>query len=206
MTTTWTEREKGHMRQALVLAERALDTLEVAVGCVFVSLETGEVVTSGHNDTNARFDATRHAEIVAFEAVADKLIAASRARAAALGREHEAPRAHEPRSRFLCAAGRDLPLRGIELYVTVEPCIMCAAFLSEMGISRVTYGCANPRFGGTGTVQAINEIESPMHHPYEARGGLLQDEAIELLQRFYAQNNPRTHGGGAEGEDGKELD
>jgi len=49
------------------------------------------------------------------------------------------------------------PLADTTLYVTVEPCIMCAAALRQMGIKRVFYGCANERFGGCGSVLGVNE-------------------------------------------------
>jgi tRNA-specific adenosine deaminase 2 len=43
------------------------------------------------------------------------------------------------------------------LYVTVEPCIMCAAALRELGIQSVYFGCWNERFGGTGSILSIHE-------------------------------------------------
>ena len=49
------------------------------------------------------------------------------------------------------------PLRDITLYVTVEPCIMCASALLQMGIKQVVYGCDNERFGGCGSVLAVND-------------------------------------------------
>jgi tRNA-specific adenosine deaminase 2 len=48
------------------------------------------------------------------------------------------------------------PLANTTLYVTVEPCIMCASALRQMGIERVFYGCANERFGGCGSVLGVN--------------------------------------------------
>ena len=47
--------------------------------------------------------------------------------------------------------------RRAELYVTCEPCIMCAAALSLVGLRRVVFGCANDRFGGCGSVLAVHE-------------------------------------------------
>lgn len=44
------------------------------------------------------------------------------------------------------------PLSEITLYVTVEPCVMCASALRQIGIGRVVYGCGNERFGGCGSV------------------------------------------------------
>lgn len=49
------------------------------------------------------------------------------------------------------------PLSDTVLYVTVEPCIMCASALRQMGIKEVFYGCANERFGGCGSVLGVNE-------------------------------------------------
>lgn len=51
----------------------------------------------------------------------------------------------------------DYPLSTTTLYVTVEPCIMCASALRQLGINQVFYGCANDRFGGCGSVLGVNE-------------------------------------------------
>ena len=50
----------------------------------------------------------------------------------------------------------DHPLRETTLYVTVEPCIMCASALRQMGIKEVYFGCENDRFGGCGSVLGVN--------------------------------------------------
>lgn len=47
-------------------------------------------------------------------------------------------------------------LQETDLYVTVEPCIMCASALRQYGIRSVYYGCTNDRFGGTGGVLSIH--------------------------------------------------
>ncbi|KAJ1328445.1 hypothetical protein BSLG_010177 [Batrachochytrium salamandrivorans] len=44
-----------------------------------------------------------------------------------------------------------------DLYVTVEPCVMCAAALRQLGIRRVVYGCGNDKFGGCGSVFNIHQ-------------------------------------------------
>ena len=48
------------------------------------------------------------------------------------------------------------PLSSITLYVTVEPCVMCASALRQIGIGKVVYGCGNDRFGGCGSVIDVN--------------------------------------------------
>jgi len=54
---------------------------------------------------------------------------------------------------------KEFPLgifRDTDLYVTVEPCIMCASALRQLRIRAVYYGCSNDRFGGTGGVFSIH--------------------------------------------------
>ena len=51
----------------------------------------------------------------------------------------------------------EYPLSTTTLYVTVEPCIMCASALRQLGIKRVYYGCGNDRFGGCGSVLGVNQ-------------------------------------------------
>ena len=48
-------------------------------------------------------------------------------------------------------------LEGIEVYVTCEPCIMCAEALALIKVSKVYFGCYNQRFGGNGSVLYVNE-------------------------------------------------
>ncbi len=49
------------------------------------------------------------------------------------------------------------PFSDITLYVTVEPCVMCASALRQIGIGAVFYGCGNDRFGGCGSVINVND-------------------------------------------------
>ncbi|ORY33120.1 cytidine deaminase-like protein [Naematelia encephala] len=82
------------------------------------------------------------------------------------------------------------PLSSITLYVTVEPCVMCASALRQIGIGRVVYGCGNDRFGGCGSVLDISSSESNnIHPPFTAVGGYYREEAIMLLRRFYLSEN-----------------
>ena len=50
------------------------------------------------------------------------------------------------------------PLSQTTLYVTVEPCTMCASALRQVGIKEVFYGCENDRFGGCGSVLGVNTL------------------------------------------------
>ena len=149
-----------HMRAALAEAESALRAREVPVGCVFVHPTLG-VVGRGHNNTVASCNATRHAEFEAIDTVY---------------REHG-------------GAGASRVLAECSLYVTVEPCIMCASALRQVGIRRVVYGCGNDKFGGCGSVIPVHAEALESTPPLEARGGVLVDEAITLLRLFYSQEN-----------------
>ena len=74
------------------------------------------------------------------------------------------------------------------LYVTVEPCIMCASALRQLRTRRVVFGCRNDKFGGCGSVLSIHSDPHP-DPPLQATGGLREEEAVALLRLFYAQEN-----------------
>ncbi|OJJ06881.1 hypothetical protein ASPVEDRAFT_201184 [Aspergillus versicolor CBS 583.65] len=82
-------------------------------------------------------------------------------------------------------------LRSTDLYVTVEPCVMCAAALRQYQIRSVYYGCGNERFGGTGSILSLHS-DSAIDRPYSVYGGLQRKEAIMLLRRFYIQENEKA--------------
>ncbi|XP_078505128.1 tRNA-specific adenosine deaminase 2 isoform X3 [Lissotriton helveticus] len=79
------------------------------------------------------------------------------------------------------------------LYVTVEPCIMCASALRLLNIPLVVYGCRNDRFGGCGSVLNIATDDLPnTGTPFECIGGYRAEEAVEMLKTFYKQENPNA--------------
>ncbi|RXK35380.1 tRNA-specific adenosine deaminase 2 [Tremella mesenterica] len=85
------------------------------------------------------------------------------------------------------------PLNSITLYVTVEPCVMCASALRQIGIGRVLYGCGNERFGGCGSLLDIHSTPHlPTDPPFVAQGGYYREEAIMLLRRFYMSENSKA--------------
>jgi len=81
--------------------------------------------------------------------------------------------------------------RQTDLYVTVEPCIMCASALRQYQIRRAYFGCSNERFGGVGSILSLHS-DSGIDPPYSVYGGLFHEEAIMLLRRFYVQENDRA--------------
>lgn len=74
-------------------------------------------------------------------------------------------------------------LRDCTLYVTVEPCLMCAGAIGWSQVSRVVYGAPAPRRGYLGLTRA----DRPVLHPQTAvASGVLADEALALMRRFFA--------------------
>jgi tRNA(adenine34) deaminase len=84
------------------------------------------------------------------------------------------------------AAAGDWRLVDCDLYVTKEPCVMCAGALVHVRIRRVIFGCADPRSGGAGGV--INLLRHPaLNHRCEITSGVLQNECATILQDFFRQ-------------------
>jgi len=185
------------MREALAMAELALNTNETPVGCVFV--HQGTIIGRGMNATNRTYNGTRHAEFIALNDI--------------LSNSHSSSSKEEEGRRKW---GLEV-LKECILYVTVEPCIMCASLLRQMGIKKVFFGAGNEKFGGTGGVLRVHEgngrrvrkseddgerdgnerqdgerEERWKEGDYEVSGGWLREEAILLLRRFYVQENERA--------------
>jgi tRNA(adenine34) deaminase len=82
------------------------------------------------------------------------------------------------------AAVGDWRLTDCDLYVTKEPCAMCAGALVHVRIHRVIFGCADPRAGAAGSV--INLVQLPsLNHQCDITSGVLQNECSVILQDFF---------------------
>ncbi|XP_006035373.1 tRNA-specific adenosine deaminase 2 [Alligator sinensis] len=153
------------MDRALRMAKEALENGEVPVGCLMVY--KNEILAMGRNEVNETKNATRHAEMVAIDQVLDWC------------HQHD----KDPDEVFAHTA----------LYVTVEPCIMCAAALRMMKIPLVVYGCQNERFGGCGSVLNISSDDLiGTGEPFQCIAGYRAEEAVEMLKTFYRQENPNA--------------
>ena len=75
-------------------------------------------------------------------------------------------------------------LRGAELYVTVEPCPMCAGALVLSRISRLVFGCPDPRAGACGTLYDIVR-DTRLNHRCAVRSGVLENECADLMTSFF---------------------
>jgi tRNA(adenine34) deaminase len=93
------------------------------------------------------------------------------------------------------AAVGDWRLVDCDLYVTKEPCPMCAGAIVHTRIRRVIFGCADVRAGAAGTV--MNLLQNPaLNHICEITSGVLQTECAQLLQSFFRKKRKRTEEAG----------
>lgn len=163
--------DSHYMALALEQARLGMERGEVPIGAVLVDDATGEVLASAHNETETASDPTAHAEMLCLR------------RAAA-------------------AAGRSGAWRAVgtaSLFVTAEPCPMCAGAIMQSRIPRVVYGCRNDRLGADGSYVSlfppwrggdggVDESRAPPHpfHPnVDIERGVSHDECQELLKLFF---------------------
>ncbi len=84
-------------------------------------------------------------------------------------------------------------LRGMDLYVTLEPCTMCAAAISFARIENLYFGAYDPKGGAV--VSGVRFYESPTcHHRPQIHGGLLEDECSLILKKFFKNKRKKTSG------------
>src|SRR3954466_15674238 len=88
------------------------------------------------------------------------------------------------------AAVGDWRLNDCDLYVTKEPCPMCAGALVHVRMRRVIFGCADPRSGGAGGTMNLLQMPGLNHH-CEIRSGVLQDECAAILQEFFRKKRAK---------------
>lgn len=70
------------------------------------------------------------------------------------------------------------------LYVTLEPCVMCAGAIIHARVGRVVYGATDPRVGAAGSAFSLLGSDQ-FNHLVQVEGGVLEDECGELLRRFF---------------------
>ena len=129
------------MREALRLANKAVEADEVPVGAVVV--REGKIIGRAYNQVELLKDATAHAEMLAVTQAE--------------------------------AAVGDWRLTDCDLYVTKEPCAMCAGALVHTRVRRVIFGCADPVAGAAGSV--INLLQmSTLNHRCDIASGVLENE------------------------------
>lgn len=154
--------DEDYMRMALDEARRAAEMDEVPIGAVVVYAPVDP--------------ATRR------PTVEPRVIA----RACNLRETTRDPAGH---AEFLALkqAARELDawrLTGCTVYVTLEPCIMCAGLMHQARIDRCVYGASDRKAGALGTLYSVNADER-LNHTFEAVPGVLEEECAALLKEFF---------------------
>ncbi|KAM7186539.1 hypothetical protein V8F33_011743 [Rhypophila sp. PSN 637] len=167
---------------SLPLARLALKTNETPVGCVLVY--KNRVIAKGMNATNITRNGTRHAELMAISALLSYTKTddyevnkepSAKSKKSGKGKQPETSQPDpdesewgdvDPKDGHIYPYGQKLHpaprvsrdiINECVLYVTVEPCIMCASLLRQLGIKKVYFGAVNDKFGGTGGVFRIHK-------------------------------------------------
>ncbi len=98
------------------------------------------------------------------------------------------PTAHAEMMALRAAAARigNYRLTGATLYVTLEPCAMCAGAMVHARIARLVYGAADPKTGAAGSVFDLTRSDK-LNHRLEAQGGVLSGECGTMLRDFFAR-------------------
>lgn len=81
-------------------------------------------------------------------------------------------------------------LTGCTVYVTLEPCIMCAGLMHQSRVDRCVYGAFDKKAGALGTLYAVNADER-LNHTFEVTPGVLEEECAALLRDFFRSKRKR---------------
>ena len=148
-----------YLHSAIAEARAAEFSGEVPIGAVVV--HRGEIIARGQNRVLRDHDPTAHAEIVALR---------------------QAGRALE--NYRLVAKNGDQNEEGCTLYVTLEPCAMCAGAILHARIARLVYAAPDPKAGACGSVLSVMN-HPQLNHRVEVVAGLLAEECGALLTNFF---------------------
>jgi len=91
----------------------------------------------------------------------------------------------------------DWRLNDAVLYVTKEPCVMCAGAMVNSRLGRLVFGCHDPRVGAAGSALDVTDLPGALHR-VEVRGGVLREECQALLQEFFRARRLQQKEGGSD--------
>jgi len=146
------------LRAAIEEAHAAEAAGEVPIGAVIV--RNGQIIAHGQNRVLRDHDPTAHAEIVALR---------------------EAGRALE---NYRLVDKDKTADAGCTLYVTLEPCAMCAGAILHARVARLVYAAPDPKAGACGSVLSVMN-HPQLNHRVEVASGLLADECGGMLTNFF---------------------
>lgn len=84
----------------------------------------------------------------------------------------------------LARQSHDWRFEDVTVYVTCEPCIMCAGALLQARVSRIVYGCKDPKAGACDSLYELTR-DSRLNHMIETTGGILADDCGNMLSEFF---------------------
>lgn len=90
-----------------------------------------------------------------------------------------------------CRALGGWRLPGVTLYVTMEPCVMCAGAIINARVERVVYGAKDHRFGAFGSALDVNS--AGLNHKPEVRGGVLGQRCADILSNYFKTKRQKTN-------------
>ena len=116
-----------------------------------------------------------------------------------LAQSHNAPVAGNDASahaemlaiRKACAIAGNYRLNGAELFVTLEPCIMCAGAILQARLARVVFGARDPKAGAVCSLYHIL-TDNRLNHQVDVTEGILREECGEILSRFFREKRIRA--------------
>ncbi|MBI4115973.1 MAG: nucleoside deaminase [Candidatus Omnitrophica bacterium] len=144
------------MREAIKEATRSFEKGEIPVGAVIV--HDKKIIARAHNQMETLHDPTAHAEMIAITQAAETLAEGKR--------DHRGS------------------LEGATLYVTMEPCPMCAGALVLSKAKGLVYAAEDSKAGACGSLYNIVS-DDRLNHRLSVRKGILADESKQLLQEFF---------------------
>lgn len=82
-------------------------------------------------------------------------------------------------------------LSGCTVYVTLEPCIMCAGLMHQARIDRCVFGAHDPKAGALGSLYQVN-ADSRLNHTFAVTSGVCEDDCAQILRRFFKEKRKRN--------------
>ncbi|WP_460017783.1 nucleoside deaminase [Lactovum odontotermitis] len=165
---TFTAEEKEFfMQEALIEAQKAADNNEVPIGCVIVQIPR-EKAASG------LFERIPEAEL--------KIIGRGFNR-----RELDERATHHAEISAIEAANAatgNWRLTDCALFVTIEPCLMCAGAIGLARMPEVYYGAANPKFGAVESLYQVLQ-DKRLNHRVQVESGILEEKCAAIMQNFF---------------------
>ena len=159
--------EEKYMREAIKEAIKAEEKGEVPVGAVIV--HDGKIISRGHIKLTFKNDDFEKQKSLMQSEFEQKKNSLCHAEIIAINKA--------------CKKMNNFRLEDCELYITLEPCLMCSGAIIQSRIKKIIYGASDEKYGMAGTV--FNAFDLKSNHKVEIQSGILKEECSELLTNFF---------------------